>query len=216
MRDAPTDAPTVHLWSLSEDVVVEHDEENDQVVLRSRWGVDLLERPEPEVREALRRMELGPVVLGNAAEQTVDLYAMMLPVLVKLSHLVVRTLGVDDLKGPLLSVLPVSRDAPLALVWLPVGRPVRLPPQIVLTMFGSGVSLETAGSPHRVLLHRPEAALVVGMLGWPVTADNASAVLPLAPDLIEGVLRYLTAAGMTAFVEDEAYGDAAVLGRRGV
>ncbi|MFF4468303.1 NADH oxidase [Streptomyces sp. NPDC001599] len=196
MPDTPADVVTVHLWSLSEDVTVEHDEGHDQLVLKSRWGLDCVDRPGPEVREVLRRMELGPVVLANVAEPHVDLTEVLLPVLSRLSHLVVRTLGVEDLRGPLLSVFPLTPDAPLPLVWLPGQRAVRLPRGMVLTMMDSGLSLEADDCPHRVVLHRPEAALVVAMLAWPVTPDRAKAELPLPLHVTEGILRYLAAAGM--------------------
>ncbi|MEU1513072.1 NADH oxidase [Streptomyces sp. NPDC005811] len=208
MRHTPADVLTVHLWSLSDDVTVEHDEGQDQMVLKSRWGMDRVERPGPEVREALRRMELGPVVLANAADRHPDLNAVLLPVLSKLSHLVVRTLGVDDLRGPLLSVFPVAQDAPFTLVWLPGQRAVRLPRRMVLTVLDSGVSLEAADSPHRVVLHRPEAALVVAMLAWPVTPDKAKASLPLPLQMTEGIIRYLAAAGMAPPVDDDPHDDA--------
>ncbi|MFJ9041580.1 NADH oxidase [Streptomyces sp. NPDC102406] len=199
----PADAVTVHLWSLCEDVIVEHDAGADQVRLKSRWGVDCLERPGPGVREALRRMELGPVLLANAVDTPEDLYAVMLPALDRLSHLVVRTLGVDDLGGPLLSVFPETPDAPFTLVWVPGERPVRLPRRVVLTMHENGLSLEAAGNPHRVVLHRPEAALVVALLAWPVTPDRATAALPLPPHMTEGIIRYLAAAGMAAPADEE-------------
>ncbi|GAA3298927.1 NADH oxidase [Streptomyces cinereospinus] len=205
MEHTPADVVTVHLWSLSEDVTVDHDVRHDQVVLKSRWGMDCLDRPGPEVREALRRMELGPVVLANVADQHVDLNEVLLPVLSRLSHLVVRTLGADDLRGPLLSVFPVAQDAPLPLVWLPGQRAVRLPRRTVLTILNSGLSLEADDCPHRVVLHRPEAALVVAMLGWPVTPDTAKAALPLPPQMTEGIMRYLAAAGMAPPADDAAY-----------
>ncbi|MFI0240634.1 NADH oxidase [Streptomyces sp. NPDC016845] len=194
----PADMVTVDLWSLAEDVVVEHDERRDQVVLKSRWGVDCLEGPGSAVREALRRMELGPMLLANASDAQGDLYAVMLPVLSRLSHLVVRTLGVDDLRGPLLSVFPVAKNARFKLVWLPDGRRVRMPRQVVVTTVESGLVLDVAGGAHRVVLHRPEAALVAAMLAWPVTPDKVSAGLPLPPELTEDVIRYLAAAGMAA------------------
>ncbi|MFI1353918.1 NADH oxidase [Streptomyces sp. NPDC020898] len=207
MPHTPADVVTVRLWSLSEDVTVEHDEGHDQVVIKSRWGTDCLERPEPEVREALRRMELGPVVLANAADQHVDLDAVLIPVLNKLSHLVVHTLGVGDLRGPLLSVFPVAQDALFTLVWLPDRRALRLPRGMVLTVLDSGLSLEAEDSPHRVVLHRPEAALVLAMLAWPVTPDRAKAALPLPLQMTEGIIRYLAAAGMASPVDDDAYDD---------
>ncbi|MFJ4435773.1 NADH oxidase [Streptomyces sp. NPDC088923] len=198
MRPTPAEALTIHLWSLSEDVVVEHQEKSGQLALSSRWGVDHVERPGAAVREALRRMELGPVVLANATPEKSELYTAVLPTLSKLSHLVVRTLGLDDLGGPLLSVFPVAAHAPFTLVWLPGHRSVQLPRHVVLTVLDSGIALEAAGSPHRVVLHRPEAALVVALLAWPVTPDTATATLPLPPQITEGVIRYLVAAGMAA------------------
>jgi hypothetical protein len=205
MHDTPADMVTVHLWSLTEDVIVEHDEDEDQLVLKSRWGVDHLDRPGTAVREALRRMELGPVLLANATDAQVDLYAAMLPALRRLSHLVVHTLGVEDLRGPLLSVFPVAQDAPFTLVWLPGEQRLRLPRRVVVTMVDSGLALEVVGSAHRVVLHRPEAALVAAMLAWPIAPDKASAELPLPPGMTEGIIRYLAAAGMAAPADDPAY-----------
>lgn len=210
MRRMSPDVVIVHLWSLSEDVVLHRTARGEQLVLTSRWGVDRLERPDPLVYETLRRMELGPVLLGNAAasgrqhaEQPVDVRAFMLPTLTRLSHLVVRTLGVDDLRGPLLSVFPLVPDAPFTLRLSGI-QPVRLPGTAVLTSVPSGFSLEAAGCPHRVVLHRPEAAMVVALLAWPVTHEAAAASLPLPPQVTESVLRYLAAAGMAVAADDDS------------
>ncbi|MEU3058841.1 NADH oxidase [Streptomyces subrutilus] len=211
MRRTTGDAPTVHLWSLSEDVVVDQGAGGDALLLTSRWGQDRLDRPSPAVREALRRMELGPVLLGNAVSGTEELRLLTLPALTRLSHLVVRTLGVDDLKGPLLSVFPLSPAAPFVLIPQPGERRVRLPRHVALTVpeSGTGCVLESVDSPHRVVLHRPEAAWVAMMLAWPTTLAAASAALPLPPNVTEDIFGYLSAAGMVAPADEPADGPAA-------
>ncbi|WP_326700526.1 NADH oxidase [Streptomyces sp. NBC_01754] len=203
MPCADDDGPMVHLWSLDDDVVVEPGEDEDELVITGRWGTARIGHPGPIVREALRRMELGPVMLANAGpartdSDVADVYLVMLPTLSKLSGMVVRTLGLADLKGPLLSVFPVCSNASFALVRMPVGQPVRLPSGVSLTLEKTGFALESADSPHRVVLHRPEAAWVVAMLAWPVTPEAASAALPLPPEVTEGIIGYLAAAGMAA------------------
>ncbi|MGW0389324.1 NADH oxidase [Streptomyces sp. NPDC003042] len=204
MRRTTGDAPTVHLWSLSEDVVVDQATGGDSLLLTSRWGQERLERPAPVVREVLRRMELGPVLLANALSGPEDLYVLMLPTLSRLSHLVVRTLGVDDLRGPLLSVFPLSPGASFVLARQPGERRVRLPRHVAFKVPESGIGcvLESVNSPHRVVLHRPEAAWVATMLAWPTTPDAASAALPLPREVTEDIIGYLSAAGMVAPVDD--------------
>lgn len=218
MRRTPADIATFHLWSLSEDVVLERSPEEAEVLLRSRWGTDRLRITAPAVYEALRRMELGPVLLDNAAPRAqraaqgepdpgaapgTDMYVLMLPVLDQLSHLVVRTLGADDLTGPLLSVFPLSLGAPFTLVRLPGERRVRIPGEVALRVLASGFALESADSPYRVVLHRPEAALVVALLAWPVTAEAASRILALPPRVTAEIIGYLAAAGMATAVDEK-------------
>ncbi|WP_432030987.1 NADH oxidase [Streptomyces sp. 1222.5] len=195
----------VHLWSLHEDVVVEEDATDQGLVLRSRFGTERISRPDPLVREALRRMELGPVLLANvlprasaaAEDATEGACLVLLPVLDRLSHLIVRTLSWEDLRGPLLSVVSTSKDAPFAPVALSARRLIRLIGDVSLTLEKAGFALACATSPHRVQLHRPEAVWVVGLLAWPATPSDASSVLPLPPEVTQAVLSYLAAAGMT-------------------
>ncbi len=59
-------------------------------------------------------MQLGPVRLANVDRTPgsgVPGCLVLLPVLREVAHLVVRTIAMDDLLGPLLSVYPLSRDA---------------------------------------------------------------------------------------------------------
>lgn len=232
----------LHLWSLSEDVVVEH-RANGAMVVRGRWGAEWIDRPVPAVREALRRMELGPVLLANVetgkrggggpgreragqgpgqgrkpgpgqkqgpgqgpgegrgrrrSDGPDQGRLIMMRVVGRLSHLIVRTLGVDDLRGPLLSVSPVARTGSFVPAPLPEETPVRLPADAVLTPWRSGFTLERADARYRVVLHRPEAVWVLGMLAWPVTPEAASAGLPLPREMTREILAYLAAAEMLA------------------
>jgi hypothetical protein len=195
---------TVHLWSLCEDVVVEPGEDENELVLTGSLGSERIDSSHPVVHEALRRMEMGPVLLANleppsgGAETRARMYLVLMPLLERLSHLIVRTLGIDDLGGPLLSVLPVARPASFALVRLSRWQAVRLPRDVSLTLAPEGFVLEWSGSPYRVVMHRPEVAWVVGMLAWPVTPDDVSGMLALSPGVAESILEYLAAAGMTA------------------
>ncbi|WP_338696882.1 NADH oxidase [Streptomyces sp. Q6] len=200
----PMGRQPIHLWSLSEDVVVRATD--DEVTLAGRFGTERIDAPDPVVREVLRRMELGPVLPENVAGDFADgeggVCLLLLPTLSRLSHMTVRTLSVDDLKGPLLSVSPESRQADFSPGELSGADPLRLPRDVRVTLEDAGISLESAASLHRVVLHRPEAVWVVAMLAWPVTPGAASEALPLHPDVTDGILRYLAAAGMAQPVED--------------
>ncbi|MFB6613147.1 NADH oxidase [Streptomyces sp. NPDC085524] len=199
---------TVHLWSLSEDVVVRTGPGAGEFTLSGPWGEERLGEVDPAVGEALRRMELGPMWPPNLAPGDDDPAApawswlVLMPELERVSHLIVRTLGIDDLAGPLLSAAPVSRYARFGLERLPVRQPVWLAPDVSLSRRAQGMSLEASGALYRVLVHRPEVAWVVGMLAWPVTPEDASASLAMPAGVAEGILDYLVAAGIAARVED--------------
>lgn len=198
---------TVHLWSLSEDVVIESETDDGELVLSGPWGPERIAAVPPVVREALHRMELGPVLLKNVEPRPdsktskAGVYLVLLPVLERLSHLVVRTLGVGDFRGPLLSVCPVSPHALFSSVRLTAMAPIQLPRGVSFTLEAEGFALERDGSTHRVLLHRPEAVWVVGMLVRPVTPDAVSDALPLPRALTWSIIEYLAAAGMVTQVE---------------
>jgi hypothetical protein len=193
---------TVHLWSLREDVGIEWDDRTRELVLTGPWGGERIPDAPPIVREALSRMELGPVLLSNVEPATDSpdgwgaLCLVLLPALERLSHLVVRTLGLTGPSGPLLSVCPVSRSALFSPRGLSATSPVRLPDGVSLALEGEGFSLDRDGAQHRVLLHRPEAVWVVAVLAWTVTPEALSRVLPLPEPVTRAVLEYLAAAGM--------------------
>ncbi|GGK82658.1 NADH oxidase [Streptomyces flaveus] len=199
----------LHLWSLHEDVAVEQRDRDGELVLRSRFGTERIDRPDPLVREALRRMELGPVLLANVMARPAGdgnghqerSLLVLLPMLDRLSHLIVRTLSWEDLRGPLLSVVSTRRDTVFTPVSPSAQRLIRLIGGVSLTLEKAGFALDGPESPHRVHLHRSEAIWVVGLLAWPVTPSHASSVLPLPPEVTYAVLSYLVAAGMTEYCE---------------
>ncbi|MGY0019273.1 NADH oxidase [Streptomyces sp. cg35] len=194
-----------HLWSLREDTVVGWDEEGRTLVLSGPQGTERVEDPTPVVAEALRRMELGPVLLANLVQPNAgavsgDTYTVVLSVLRGISHVVIRTLSLEDLKGPVLSVVPVAPTASFSLV-RPLGqRRLRLRPTVTITVRGGVFLVQCRALDHRVEIHRPEAMWVVSLLAWPMTPDAMVEILPLPAELTLAILSYLTGAGMTVAV----------------
>ncbi|MEV8015098.1 NADH oxidase [Streptomyces sp. NPDC086554] len=191
----------IQLWSLREDVEVAAGDGAEHLSLKWNSGTEWIGDPTPLVRNVLSRMELGPVVLDNAwpaptGPEDPDPYEVLLPVFERLSHLIVRTLGVDDLRGPLLSVVPVAEGAQLVLAGRRDGRALRTAVGLSMAFGESSVRLQTASSPHHVLIHRPEPIWVVGLLGWPVTPAVVSDALPLPAEVTDAILDYLAVAGM--------------------
>lgn len=104
------------LWSLREDVTVRFD--GDGATLRTPWGRRFVPRPAPAVREALRRMLLGPVSLANVIpgfpgyempeQHWDDASRDLLAVLDDLQDVVVRHLATGA--ALCLSVVPVAPE----------------------------------------------------------------------------------------------------------
>lgn len=192
-----------HLWSLREDTVVGWDEEGRTLVLSGPQGTARVEDPPPAVAEALRRMELGPVLLANllqpkgGALPAHDAHTVVLSVLRGISHVVIRTLSLEDLKGPVLSVVPVGRTARFSLVRPSAQHRVRLRPSVTITVRGDMFLVQCRTLEHRVEIHRPEAMWVLSLLAWPTTPDAMVEVLPLPAELTLEILGYLAGAGMT-------------------
>ncbi|MEV2249825.1 NADH oxidase [Streptomyces sp. NPDC050147] len=206
-----------HLWSLREDVVVESDALTGSLVLTWDQGTARMASPEPTVLEVLRRMQLGPVLLGNALVddgeagrvRDAKVYFMMRPVFGRFPHLLVRTLGLDGLSGPLLSIAPLADvdgaspadagGASLAVVPLDQTRPIRLFLGLSFAFDPLTATFESRTASHRLIIHRQEAMMVFALaLARPVTLKAITAVLPLPGDVTEGILCYLAAAGVAA------------------
>ncbi|MDQ1008576.1 hypothetical protein QFZ82_003061 [Streptomyces sp. V4I23] len=206
------------LWSLRDDTFLDFDFDCDAsdppgpVVLDTRWGELRLATPGTAVREALRRMLIGPVSLRNvvadfpesgivAPGTAISAEAIeLLGVLRKIQQVVVRTIAVGSL--PLLSVVPLSPRARFAPLPLPGDLPARLSRFTVLRCAQGGLYLESPRSHHRAELMRPEAAVLLSKL---VSTPQDAAVpeelhVPALPDaVVDTALSYLAAAGLVVF-----------------
>lgn len=197
------------LWSLREDVRVEPDPGDQSIQLSSGWGGVTIRRPAPVVREALRRMLLGPVSLENAVrtgeDQTdsaaAESLALLNRVLGRLQPFVIRTLPTAS-GQPLLSVVPLTPRSRFHPKRLPAAMRVRLSVFAQLSTDGSEYRLESPLSLHRVLLHRPEAVGLLGALGRPVAVSGMSRAWPHLASTAADVLAYLAAAGMMVWTDD--------------
>ncbi|MDH6709448.1 hypothetical protein P3T27_006194 [Kitasatospora sp. MAA19] len=206
------ECPVVHLWSLAEDVAVHPGALDGELVLVGLFGTEHIKDEPLVVAEALRRMELGPVLLTNVEAGSDsglspdEVQSALSRVLKRIPHLVVCTLGVDDLRGPLLSVVPLVPTALLAVARLPARSRLQLPRGASFTVDGNRIVLRRKGAAYRVELHRPEAAWVVARLAWPTTPDAVSRELPLPWSVTRSILEYLVAAGMLTHIRDAAPG----------
>lgn len=179
--------PPFPLWSFREDVFVEPDPDQGVIVVHSRWEDTVLPMPAPAVVEALRRMSLGPISLGNVIRSGAERRALG-ALLDRLGHLVVRSFGIDR-EQPLISVVPLTPQAAFHLPERPPVNPVRLSRFAVLTTDGGNYLLESPLSHHRVVLHRADA---LGHLGTLMRPGPASAAAPET----RSVISCLMAAGM--------------------
>ncbi|MER5435299.1 SagB family peptide dehydrogenase [Streptomyces sp. NPDC002588] len=190
--------PSHALWSLREDVTVEESPSGEGLVLHNRWGETVLERPEPVVREALRRMSFGPVHLENAlragrggsGRQT-----LLMRALSELQPLIVRSLDLDG-GQPLLSAVPLSPHAVFEPVALPADRLLKLSRFAVLRSDGRGFVVESPLALHRVELHRAEALPLLALLASATRPEDAAKAWGQARELAHEALSYLLAAGM--------------------
>ncbi|MDO0926665.1 SagB family peptide dehydrogenase [Streptomyces sp. TG1A-8] len=191
------------LWSLRDDAHLQ--EEDECLLLRSRWGTVRVPRPAPVLRHALRRMELGPTRLENVPG-TDDLARRvgLLVALRRLGGLVVRSVGAADGRSPLLSVVPTAADASLRPVPVPADGPLRLSRFAALRSDGEGWVLESPLSAFRVVFNRPEAGWLIASLGSPATPRAAAERLPLPEREARTVLSYLVATGMVQPASDGA------------
>ncbi|WP_143094225.1 hypothetical protein [Streptacidiphilus jiangxiensis] len=184
---------TFPLWSLPTHVRVA--EQGDGLLVQGRWSTVRLARTTPEVTEALRRMQLGPVLLENVVAAGAAEPALR-RALARLRAMVVHSLGQDDLRGPLLSVAPVHRAARFSARQLPQDQPVRLGSSVVIRNNGRGFVMSSPSARHRMLLHLPEPLWVLSLLGGPTPPSRLLAEAPLSPPVTAAILSYVAGAGM--------------------
>ncbi|MFJ8308116.1 MULTISPECIES: hypothetical protein [unclassified Streptomyces] len=193
-------------WSLREDVAVLP---GPNTVLRTPWGELCLERPGPLLREALYRMELGPVSLGNVVPgfpgyevpegEWNDASRELLGALDSLQHVIVRHLAIGA--SPLLSVVPLSPAARFRPPPAAPGAEHRLPADVVLRRPGCDPVLAYEGSDHRVELHGPDAARLLLHLQGAYSDFRSPFNDSLPPTVVRAARSYTAAAGMLAVQE---------------
>ncbi|WP_328538840.1 hypothetical protein [Streptomyces sp. NBC_00344] len=193
-------------WSLREDIAVRF---GRTIVLCAPWGELALEQPGTLLREALHRMQLGAVSLGNVVpgfpgydvpesdwnEDSREL----LSALDGLQHLIVRHLAIGA--SPLLSVVPQSPRARFRLPRVPPGSEFRLPDDVVLRRPGSDPVLTYEGSDHRVELHGPDAPRLITHLQGRYGQFRSPLDSPLPEQIVRAARSYAAAAGMLAFMD---------------
>ncbi|MFJ8469286.1 hypothetical protein [Streptomyces swartbergensis] len=189
------------LWSLREDVSLRAARGGDVDVV-SDWGVDRLLNPHPLVSRALERMTWGPTRLENVTDDRHGAeHPLLVPVLRQLSHLVVRSLALDDRGGPLLSVVPVSRvvaGGGFCPVRATPQQRVRLTEDVAIWSGANGPLMTSATSRYSVEMHRQEVQAVVRAIDGPQQSGCAVDRLPAPVELTCGILGYFAATGMAA------------------
>lgn len=197
------------LWSLREDVQLQLPADGS-VRLQSRWGSVTIQQPTAVVREALRRMLLGPISLENVTSAphgpserraAAESLTLLHSVLDRMQPFIIRTLGIES-GQPLLSVVPLTPRARFRPVPLPAHVRVRLSTFAQLRTDGNEYRLESPLSLYRVLLHRPEAMSLLSSLSRPTAVASVTA-RPHPDALAADAVAYLAAIGMVV-LEREA------------
>ncbi|WET83125.1 SagB family peptide dehydrogenase [Amycolatopsis sp. QT-25] len=218
-------AETIPLWSLTDDSLVEIGEDGSLVVV-TRWGEYEFDRAEPLVRESLRRMALGPVSLANVTsswepvERAPDLEGelswtaegadALRQALKELGGSVVRSLGLADGRGPLLSVVPVVLAPVFTPAEIPPTHPIRLSRFSSLRSDADGMGLESPSARYRVVLSQPWAVHVAATLATARSAGDIASTTGIDAGVVGAIVSYLVAAGVVQaagengrFAEDE-------------
>lgn len=224
VRPGERDPARLRLWSLSEHVLVEVAPEDDHLVAVTRWGDIRIDDASDVVRESLRRMSLGPASVenlpalresflrwrGGTKVGSAEPWARFQRVLETLGNSVVQSLGIEDGTGPVLSVVPVSRQAKFFLPKEVGRRPVRLSRFACFRVEGGEGLVESPLAAHRVLLHRPLAAWVVSSLSGPTTVSELARMLRSPEALVAEIVSYLVYSG-TVVVGEQRPADPALV-----
>ncbi|MFF1923584.1 SagB family peptide dehydrogenase [Streptomyces sp. NPDC058221] len=194
----------IPLWSLREDCGFRR--VPGAGLVSTPYGETRLDSGGPAVERALERMTYGPVSLDNvlpgftdgtaAAEHGTE-YDAFRAVLEALQHVVVRTLALADGTHHL-TVVPMASRARFT--------PVRPAPETVhrLSRFATlragdgdeGWLMESPLSAHRVLLHTPQAGLLLSCYTRPTRMRDMAELLGWPPAEAALAVGYLESAGM--------------------
>jgi SagB-type dehydrogenase family enzyme len=194
----------IHLWSLSEDVLVEENGVQGQHVVITKWGETKIDATNRLVVESLRRMSLGPVSLANVlAHSDRDgiggehgSWASVRKVLDLLGGSVVRSLGLSDGESPLLSAVPVARNAALSLPDVRHQRGLRLSRFAAMRAHEGELLLESPLAQYDVLLHKPLAVQVVTSLVGISSITQVADALRAEPGVVADIVSYLVGTGI--------------------
>jgi SagB-type dehydrogenase family enzyme len=192
-------AQRVRLWSLSEDVLVEDDPGDDQVVVVTRWGEVKLGDAEGAVRESLHRMSLGPISLDNVVTggvaRTGD-RARVDEILDKLGGSVVHSLGTTEGGVPLLSVVPVARDAVFRAARVDPSLPLRLSRFAALRSSDGDLLVESPLARFQVVLHRRVVSRIVVAMCAATSVAELATTLDIDRAVVADIVAYLVATGV--------------------
>ncbi|MEU6054409.1 hypothetical protein ABZ829_28790 [Streptomyces xanthochromogenes] len=193
-------------WSLREDVTVLF---GQSTVLRTPWGELRLERPGPLLREALHRMQFGPVSLGNVVpgfpgydvpeQEWNEASRELLDALDPLQHVIVRHLAIGA--SPLLSVTPLSPDATFRPPPVAPGGDLRVPKEAVVRRPGQDTVLSYEGCDHRVELHGPDAPRLLFHLQGGKGDFRSPGDVPLPRSVVQAARAYAVAAGVLSAID---------------
>jgi SagB-type dehydrogenase family enzyme len=190
-------AGRIRLWSLCEDVLVEADPEHRRLVVITRWGETRIDEADEIVQESLRRMSLGPISLDNVlTSRGEDAWDRLGSVLAMLSGSVVHSLGTADGEGPLLSAVPVARNAEFRLPAVDPEQPVRLSKFAAMRAHGGEMLVESPLAQYQVVLHRELATRIVAALSVATPIRALALTLNVPDQLVTDVVAYLAATGV--------------------
>jgi SagB-type dehydrogenase family enzyme len=186
----------VELWSLREDVLVEDDPEHPRLVIVSRWGEMGIDSPDDLVRESLRRMVLGPIILENIRTGIEHHeWAKLHEVLDTLGGSVVRSLGQPE-DGLLLSAIPIARHASLHPKAIDPTLPLRLSRFAAMRAVLGELLVESPLAQYHVTLHQQLACQVTTGMSAVTTIERLAELVDVTPELVDGLVSYLAATGI--------------------
>jgi len=190
---------TVRLWSLTEDTLLEAGDDGSLVAI-TWWGEYEFADTAEGVRESLGRLALGPVSMANLANsgraRTDEWRRSLRKVLTRLSGSVVRSLALNDGRGPVLSAIPVTQFPVFPDGALPPGRQVRLSRFTALRADEGALLAESPGARYKVALFRQPAVLIASSLAAPTTVEQLAATTGVAQAVVADVVEFLVAAGV--------------------
>nr|WP_237439948.1 SagB family peptide dehydrogenase [Amycolatopsis rubida] len=198
------------MWSLSEDALLEVDAAGAALLVVTRWGEFDVSDADGPARELLRRMELGPVFLGNVtgivpggrepgtavAGREGGGPAGFERVLDRVSGAVVHSLGLANGRRPLLSAIPVVASPVFAPRRIGPLRKARLSRFAALRSADDALVLESPRADFRVVLTQPAAAQVAASLAAPATAAEIAERVASPVSVVADIVGYLVAAGV--------------------